>query len=586
MRLTLLLCSLLVLCAPLSAQKHDNTWVLGYSGFGVEYGHSLLAFNNGSLIIDTIPTNMWGYEFPHNNSAFSNYEGNLFAFFNGLQIQNSQFQAMENGQDLSEEIEKYNYYMSHPILSQGSVFVPFPGKPDSVLMLYASQRFLLKSNGAIQAICSADISGAIISRSANNGLGKVLETQYPVLAKDALLNGVVMVCRHANGRDWWLLSFKLNSTKYHRILIDPNGLHPQGMGEVSLPVIWGANAASFSPDGTKFAVYNAVTFLSDGGHLHLFDFDRCAGFLSNQIQINMWGNYGGLAFSPNSHYLYHNKRDTAFQYDLWAANIPASRQVVAVYDGFKDPFATTFYMLRLAPDGKIYSSATNGTRYLHVIHNPDEAGTDCRYQQHGIQLLKYNDFSLPNFPNYRLGPLDGSPCDTLGLNNHPKAWYRYEQDTLDALAVEFRDLSYYEPATWSWDFGDGSPTGHQRHPQHQYAQPGAYQVCLTVSNQHGTDTHCKTLYLGVTAQDNPVLQAQVRVWPNPFRERFVVALSANLRSPALRLYDAAGRLVLEQRLVLGVNEIEAAGVPAGLYVWEVVADGERVKSGKCVKLAE
>jgi hypothetical protein len=32
-----------------------------------------------------------------------------------------------------------------------------------------------------------------------------------------------------------------------------------------------------------------------------------------------------------------------------------------------------------------------------------------------------------------------------------------------------------------------------------------------------------------------------------------------------------------------VNEIEAAGLPAGLYVWEVVAGGERVKSGKLVK---
>ncbi|MBL7797935.1 MAG: PKD domain-containing protein [Saprospiraceae bacterium] len=277
----------------------------------------------------------------------------------------------------------------------------------------------------------------------------------------------------------------------------------------------------------------------------------------------------------------------AHQYDLWAANIPASRQVVAVYDGFKDPFSTTFYMLQLAPDGKIYGSATNGTQYLHVIHNPDVAGTDCQYQQHGIRLLKYNDFSLPNFPNYRLGPLDGSPCDTLGIDNEPQAWYRYEQDTLDALDVEFRDLSYYEPATWAWDFGDGSPMNSTRHPQHQYAQPGAYQACLTVSNQYGSDTHCKTLYLGVTAQDNPVLLAQVQVWPNPFRERFAVAVSSPLLGGsrgALRLYDAAGRLVLEQRLVFGVNEIEAAALPAGLYFWEVLAGGERVKIGKTIKI--
>ncbi|MCS7036399.1 MAG: PKD domain-containing protein [Saprospiraceae bacterium] len=290
-----------------------------------------------------------------------------------------------------------------------------------------------------------------------------------------------------------------------------------------------------------------------------------------------------MAISPNSRYLYHNRYDTAFQYDLWAADIPASRKVVAVYDGFTDPFPVTFYIMQLAPDGKIYSSATNGARYLHVIHRPDEEGLGCQYQQHGIQLYKYNDFSVPNFPNYRLGPLDGSPCDTLGLDNHPKAWYRYEQDTLEPLAVEFHDLSYSEPATWSWDFGDGSAGSTERHPRHQFPKPDLYQVCLTVSNQYGSDTHCKTLYLGVSAQDNPILQARVRVWPNPFRDRLAVALSANLRSPVFRLYDMMGRLVRQERLSVGVNEIETGELPPGIYFWEVLSSELRVKNGNLSK---
>jgi len=106
-----------------------------------------------------------------------------------------------------------------------------------------------------------------------------------------------------------------------------------------------------------------------------------------------------------------------------------------------------------------------------------------------------------------------------------------------------------------------------------------------VSNPYGSDTHCKTLYLGVSAQDNPVLQAQVQVWPNPFRDRLAVALSANLRSPLFRLYDMTGRPVREERLTLGVNEIEAGLLPAGMYFWQVTADGEVVKSGKIVKTA-
>ncbi len=95
---------------------------------------------------------MPGYDIPRNNASFSLADGSLFAFFNGIQIQNSQFQALENGENLSEEVEKYYYYMSHPLLSQGSLFIPFPGKPDSVLLLYSSQRFLLDNTGLIEAI--------------------------------------------------------------------------------------------------------------------------------------------------------------------------------------------------------------------------------------------------------------------------------------------------------------------------------------------------------------------------------------------------------------------------------------------------
>ena len=150
----------------------------------------------------------------------------------------------------------------------------------------------------------------------------------------------------------------------------------------------------------------------------------------------------------------------------------------------------------------------------------------------------------------------------------------------------FHDLSYHEPATWQWDFGDGSPVRKGvRHPEHTYPAAGKYEACLTVSNTYGTHTHCKTLYLGVSPTDNPVLQAQVVLSPNPFTDRLTLALSTpSLRSPVLRLYDVAGRLVLTERLEYGINEINTSGLEKGLYFWAVEAGGERVKSGKVVKM--
>jgi hypothetical protein len=570
----------------LFSQLHDNTWILGYPGNGDIYGHSILTFTDGSLQVDSNSL-MNDMEFPHNNSSYSDEDGQLFAFFNGMDIRNKTFvQDVENGGDMYEEIDPFTgYYLSYHFISQGSIFLPFPSHKDSLILLYLSERYLIKDNGAIHDRISNDVTAAVINIKANNGLGKVVEREIAIV-HDTLQSGKLKAVKHANGRDWWLVVICWNSKEYYRILINPDGIHNLGIATVDIPFRNGAGQCVFSNDGSKYVLYNSIN-LEEGSHLDIFDFDRCTGLLSNQVRIKGINRSGGVAFSSNSRFLYINKRDTAFQYDLHATDISASRKLVAVYDGFTDPFQVSLFRMQLAPDGKIYSSATNGTRHLHVIHRPDEEGTDCQYQQHGIQLYKYNDFSVPNFPNYRLGPLDGSPCDTLGLDNYPKAWWRYEQDTLNPLLVEFRDLSYYEPTTWSWDFGDGGLGSNERHPLHQFPEAGIYQVCLTVSNQYGSDTHCKTLYLGVSAQDNPVLQAQVKVWPNPFRSHLTVAVSnPQVRGGLFRLYDATGRLTREQWLALGVNEVETGELAAGMYFWEVTADGEQVRSGKCVKIDE
>jgi hypothetical protein len=104
-----------------------------------------------------------------------------------------------------------------------------------------------------------------------------------------------------------------------------------------------------------------------------------------------------------------------------------------------------------------------------------------------------------------------------------------------------------------------------------------------VSNGNGTDTHCKTLYLGVSAQENPVLQSQILVSPNPFTDFLSVSLSAALRSPVFHLYDLAGREICASKMELGINEVKLATLAPGLYFWQVRSGGEVVKTGKVVK---
>ncbi|MBK6643509.1 MAG: T9SS type A sorting domain-containing protein [Bacteroidetes bacterium] len=67
----------------------------------------------------------------------------------------------------------------------------------------------------------------------------------------------------------------------------------------------------------------------------------------------------------------------------------------------------------MAPDGKIYISTGNSTHYLHCIENPDIIGVGCNLVQRAVKLPTWNFNSFPNHPNYFLGPVIGSVCDTV-----------------------------------------------------------------------------------------------------------------------------------------------------------------------------
>jgi hypothetical protein len=105
-----------------------------------------------------------------------------------------------------------------------------------------------------------------------------------------------------------------------------------------------------------------------------------------------------------------------YQFDLQAKDIASSKILIGEYDGFIDTFSgfpIGFNLLQLAPNNKIYGSTTNGSRFLHVIENPDEKGLQCNFRPHSLLLPTFNSFSLPNYPNFRLGAAKGSLCDTI-----------------------------------------------------------------------------------------------------------------------------------------------------------------------------
>ena len=96
----------------------------------------------------------------------------------------------------------------------------------------------------------------------------------------------------------------------------------------------------------------------------------------------------------------------------------------------------------------------------------------------------------------------------LSLNIAPLPYINFDADLYEhcvPLNVKFLDFSYSSSdriKTWTWDFGDGSPTDTAKTPSHSYQVPGTYSVSLTII----TANSCKAAH---TWTD------MMHVYPNP-----------------------------------------------------------------------
>ena len=72
------------------------------------------------------------------------------------------------------------------------------------------------------------------------------------------------------------------------------------------------------------------------------------------------------------------------------------------------------------------------------------------------------------------------------------------------LNVAFTDTSTGSPASWIWNFGDGTAST-TKNPVHTYSKVGKYTVTLTVRNAAGSKTATKSSYIAVTALKPPTV---------------------------------------------------------------------------------
>ncbi len=382
----------------------NNLWLLGYnSDDGIPYGGTNIDFVTG---VADIYYQYRDIGFGRTAANISSNDGTLLFSTNGAFLANVNGDTLLNGTDLSPST--YSSIWSEGLhVVQATLILPKPDVPDVYFLLHGT----LDDNTGPYANF---LYLSVIDMTLDGGLGGVVEKNV-ILISDQLNIGRITAVRHANGRDWWILCHKANTSIFYRLIATPNGVSVDGTQSIGIVRPGDAGQSCFSPDGGKYAYYWGEE------ELDVFNFDRCSGMFSDAVHIVVPDpNAGpGVAFSPNSRFLYVSSVEDVYQYDMQAPDIEATMVHIATWDGFYSPgppFATLFDVAQLAPDGKIYIATGNGTDKLHVINEPDQLGLACDIQQHAITLPTYNFNSLPNHPNYHLGPVDGSVCDSLGIN--------------------------------------------------------------------------------------------------------------------------------------------------------------------------
>lgn len=565
------------------AQKYDFNWPFGY---GYPDFHLDSVWGISTIRFDSDDGNPYLTEDKHlkialvsSNVSQSDKNGVPLFYFNGDYILGGGNTLMTNGDNMSDP----PFFTTH----QAAVSLPLPNDDHRHILLHKD----ITVFPSLQAVASFRLLYSIIEFPDQGGYGQMEKKRVQILA-DTMHPGHMTATRHANGRDWWLLSKKQFSDSFYVFLITPDAVtlsHIQQIGSYNHPAE-DFGEAKFSMNG-KFYCHTMASAVKDSTtFVHLFEFDRCNGLLSNETVFTLPESTlsSGAAFSPDSRFLY-----LSLKYRLYQVDLHSSKPDTVCIDWWDGTFyqngtyfcRTYWGPLINGPDGKIYAANFScSTQYLNVIEEPNQPGLLCRPRQKGL-IMPSQHVASPHFPNYRLGPVDGSVCDSLGIDNIPWAWWRYDQDTAHYGTLYFKDLTAYEPAWWIWDFGDGQGSTEQ-HPTHAYAAPGTYEVCLIAGNNNGADTLCRTIELATVSANAPARpDVNIAVMPNPFKTDFTLQWSGSYL-PArarLRLFDLAGRLVHMQQVYSGWNTIELPHLPLGCYFWEVDDAGVQLARGVTMK---
>ncbi len=401
---------------------------------------SIWHVGNKKLDFNTNPVTVTDLSYPfqgiHSSIALADENGDYVLFAS------SQSQKLYDNN--YSEIPMGNINFGH--LIRGAIFIPFPNNPNLIYFFYKNQYALIdKSN-------------------------------YTLIEKDINWtnknNLFLYAVQHIDCNNTWLINQR--DTGFYSYLISETGIS-------TTPVfsqIQGSRShiGAFSSSGKYFAVLNSVTqHVKDTVLINFGQFDRQSGELTTTHSYK-FTNYDmcyASEFSPDETklYLFMKKRDKSI-HDLYQVNIidevPDFENAVIISTQTISGFST-YSSMQLGIDGKIYFTYHFNKKKIDIIHNPNNLGVACNYQDNAIPLTTTQN-SLPTFISTWLSP---NPCELD---------FSYLADCSLKKAFTINNTTNIQSVLW--DFGDGT-TSTEQNPIHEYATAGTYTVTLTVTYHDG-----------------------------------------------------------------------------------------------------
>ena len=276
--------------------------------------------------------------------------------------------------------------------------------------------------------------------------------------------------------------------------------------------------------------------------------------------------------------------------------IPANRIIMSTVDIYDAALNTvgyylsnnTYYVMTISVENNsgLYIGATKSVDYtfLSSLTNSDNI------VYYPSILVKSNEVKRGISGAYYQPSLAFDVCQIP--NATCDATFYINPDTLqNGVYYGYNANTNTSAYTYLWDFGDGS-TSANPYPVHNYAQPGVYNICLTITSINGncTDTYCdSSFYSARGLTPNPISQLIIQnttstsqviadnelyINPNPSLGDLTISIDNNTLA-SLTVLDILGHPILTQVMSGSVYQLDISTLPAGLYLLRVQdADGK------------